>query len=79
MKKNVGTTDRVIRTLAALVVAYLLFSGIVSGTLGIILGIIAIALLVTGSISFSPGYLPFHISTMKKTEGAKESARSGNN
>jgi hypothetical protein len=68
MKKNMGTADRAVRTILAIVLAYLIYNGTLSGTLGIILGIVAILFLVTSAISFCPGYLPFKISTLKKTK-----------
>lgn len=67
MKKNMGTTDRIVRTVAALVVGYLLYDGTLSGTAGVILGIVAIVLLLTSAISFCPLYTPLKISTMKKS------------
>ena len=66
MKKNIGTIDRTIRIVAALVVAVLLLTGSIQGTLGIVLGIIALALLVTSAFAFCPGYLPFKISTKRE-------------
>ncbi len=66
MTKNMGTADRVIRTIAALVIGVLLLNETISGTLGIILGLLAIIFLATGAIGFCPLYLPFKISTFKK-------------
>jgi Na+(H+)/acetate symporter ActP len=60
MKKNVGTTDRVIRVLLAVVVAVLYFTNQISGTLAVIL-------VLTSVVSFCPLYLPFKLST-KKTD-----------
>lgn len=37
MKKNMGSTDRIIRVLLAAVVAFLYFGNVVSGTIGIVL------------------------------------------
>lgn len=64
--KNMGTADRVIRIVLALIFAYLYFTGTVSGALGIILLVLAVIFLLTGFISFCPLYLPFKISTNKK-------------
>jgi hypothetical protein len=66
MKKNMGIADRVIRILLAVVVAVLYYTGMISGTVAIILGIIAIAFFLTSLVSFCPLYLPFGISTSKK-------------
>ena len=68
MKSNMGMADRVIRILVAAIIAILYFTNQISGTAAIILGIIAIAFLLTGFISFCPGYLPFKLSTKKKGE-----------
>lgn len=56
MKKNMGTTDKIIRTIIALIAAYLYFSGIVTGTLGIVLIVVAVIFLLTSLISFCPLY-----------------------
>jgi hypothetical protein len=66
MKKNMGTADRVIRTVVAVVIALLYFTGTISGTLAVVLSIIAIAFLLTSAISFCLVYVPFGISTKKK-------------
>jgi hypothetical protein len=58
-----GTIDRVIRALLAVVVAVLYFTGVISGTLAIILGVIAAILLLTSIVGFCPLYAPFNIST----------------
>ena len=65
MKKNMGKMDRLLRSLAALMIGYLLIKGTISGTLGIILAIVAIAFLVTSLVSWCPAYLPFGLSTRK--------------
>ena len=66
MKKNMGTTDRIIRLLLVALVAVLYFTNVISGTLALILGILAVIFLITSLISFCPLYLPFGISTRKK-------------
>jgi len=65
MNKNMGTTDRVIRILLAAAVAILYFTGAISGTTAIILGLLGLILLLTSLMSFCPLYLAFKISTMK--------------
>lgn len=66
MKVNIGTIDRVVRTLAALAVAVLYFTGRISGTVAIVLGLFATIFLLTGLVSWCPVYLPFGLSTMKR-------------
>jgi len=65
MKKNVGNADRVVRLIAAVVLAVLYFTGTVSGTLGVVLLVIAAILLATSAVSICPIYMPFKFSTRK--------------
>jgi len=66
MKKNLGTSDKVIRILIAVVFAVLFFTHVITGTIGIILLILAVVFVLTSLISFCPLYWPFGISTAKK-------------
>jgi hypothetical protein len=68
MKKNMGTIDKVIRVLIAVIIGVLYFAGIISGTLAIILLILAGIFILTSIVSFCPLYLPFGINTDKKKE-----------
>lgn len=63
MKANMGTADKIIRILLAITVGILYYFGIISGTLAIILGVLALVFVITSFISFCPLYLPFGIST----------------
>ena len=63
MSMNEGTADRVIRVIVGLVAAVLAVAVGLSGTAGIILGIVAVILLVTGAIGFCPLYALLHFST----------------
>ena len=65
MTKNMGTIDRVIRLSLAIIVAILYFTGNISGTVAIVLGIFAIAFFITSLIQYCPAYLPFGIKTTK--------------
>ena len=65
MKPNIGTADRIIRAVLAIILAVLYFSGTVTGTLGIILLVLAGVFLLTSMISFCPLYAPFKFSTRK--------------
>lgn len=60
-----GTADKAIRILIAVVIAALYFTNVISGTLAIILGILAVVFVLTSFISFCPLYLPFGINTSK--------------
>lgn len=66
MKKNMGTIDKVVRILIAIVIAGLYFANLISGTAAIILLIIAGMFIITSFISFCPLYLPFGINTNSK-------------
>ena len=66
MKNNMGTIDKVIRVLIALVFAALYFTGTVTGVLGYILLALGGIFILTSVISFCPLYLPFGLSTCKK-------------
>ena len=74
MNANMGTADRVIRVLIALGVAALYFTGKVSGTVAIVLGIVAIVFLLTSLSGWCPGYLPFGFSTRKPPRGPSPGA-----
>jgi len=66
MNKNMGTADRVIRTLVAVGIAVLYFMGKLSGTLALVLEIVAVLFLLTSLTGWCPGYLPFGLSTAGK-------------
>ena len=63
MKKNMGTVDRIIRVLLAAVFAYLYFSGVVTGTLGIVFVVLGGVFVLTSLISFCPLYTLVGFST----------------
>ncbi len=65
MIKNMSNIDRGIRIVVAAVIATLYFSGMVTGTLGIVLLVLAAVFLITSSIAFCPLYVPLKISTRK--------------
>lgn len=65
MKKNMGSTDRIIRVLLAAVFVVLFFTGTVTGTLGIILLVLAGVFVLTSLVSFCPLYAPFGLSTCR--------------
>jgi amino acid transporter len=66
MKKNMGTFDRLFRTLLAVLVGILYWMNIISGTVAIVLGILAIIFLLTSLVSTCPLYMPFGLSTRKE-------------
>lgn len=68
MKRNMGLVDRIIRIALAGLVAVLYFTGQLSPVAAIILGILAVVFLLTGIIGVCPLYLPFGISTKRKSQ-----------
>ena len=47
MNKNVGSKDRIVRTVLAIGLAVLVYVGVVEGTAGIVVGVVAAYLLIT--------------------------------
>ncbi|PIB26882.1 DUF2892 domain-containing protein [Maribacter sp. 4G9] len=68
MKKNMGNADRIIRVIIAVLIAALYFTNVITGTLGLVLLVLAGVFVLTSVISFCPLYAPFGIRTcpMKK-------------
>ncbi len=65
MKKNMGSADRMIRIIIAVIIGILYFTGYISGTLAIVLAVIGGIFLLTGFVNFCPLYVPFGITTLK--------------
>lgn len=68
MKKNMGSIDKAVRILAAVVIAILYFMGSITGTTAIILLVVAGVFILTSMMSFCPLYAPFGFSTRKKED-----------
>lgn len=66
MKKNMGSLDKTIRLAIALLIAVLYFTQVISGTLALVLGAVALIFVLTSLVSFCPLYLPFGIKTCRK-------------
>ncbi|MBI3396645.1 MAG: DUF2892 domain-containing protein [Spirochaetia bacterium] len=64
--KNMGTIDRIARVVIALIVGGLYLSGMISGTVAIVLGALAVVFVATAAIGMCPLYLPFGLSTKGK-------------
>jgi len=67
MTRNVGSADRVIRTLVALAIGVLIMGGQLTGTAAVILGIVAVVLLVTGATGVCPLYALLKLTTAKRS------------
>lgn len=68
MRKNMGTIDKVLRILAAIVIAVLYFTHVITGILAIVLLVFAAAFIITSLISNCPMYPLLGINTRKKEE-----------
>lgn len=67
MKANMGTIDRIMRILLAISIGIAWYVGLISGVLAIVLGSIAVIFVLTSLVSFCPLYLPFGLSTLRKS------------
>jgi len=65
MKKNMGTTDKIIRIVVAIIVAALYITETVTGVLGIVLLVAGGIFLATSLVNFCPLYTIFGMSTCK--------------
>ena len=66
MKTNMGTADRAIRVIVALVIVALYFFNVISGTVAIVLLVLGGVFILTSAVSFCPLYWPFGLSTKSK-------------
>jgi hypothetical protein len=65
MKLNTGSPDRIIRILIAVVIAVLYFTNVITGTLAIVLLVLAGIMLVTALVGFCPLYALFGLNSKK--------------
>ncbi|MDD8030545.1 MAG: DUF2892 domain-containing protein [Acidobacteriota bacterium] len=65
-RKNMSAVDRTIRTLLAVIMAVLVFTGAVKGALAYIFVILTVIFFITSLLGFCPLYVIFGISTLKK-------------
>ena len=63
MKLNMGTTDRIVRLAIAAIIAVLYFTNMITGTLAIVLLVIAGIFILTSLVSFCPIYAMLGINT----------------
>ena len=66
MKANMGTLDRTIRIILAVMIAAFCFCDEISGVLAIVLAVIAAAFLITSYFAYCPLYRPLGLSTRKE-------------
>lgn len=72
MKKNMGSTDRIIRLIIAALIAILYLTEVLSGTLGTVLLILAGIFLITSIFRYCPLYVPFGLNTLSDKEQKKQ-------
>lgn len=65
MKSNLSKMDRMIRLVIATLIIILYTMGMISGTVAIVLGVVAGIFLLTSMVSFCPLYKALGISTKK--------------
>lgn len=65
MKKNMGNTDRIVRIVAAIVIAVLFLTGTIQGTIAYILITLGVVFLLTSFVSFCPLYALVGLNTCK--------------
>ncbi len=70
MKKNMGTLDRFIRVVLALIVVVLYLAGQISGTAALVLGLLAVVFIVTGLVGSCPLYGAIGFSTNRPKPAA---------
>ena len=68
MKKNMGSTDKLIRLAVAIVLIVLYWRHVVTETLGIIALVVALIFTITSLLSFCPIYAIFGLKSCKKEE-----------
>lgn len=73
MKKNMGSIDRIIRVILAIIIGVLYYTQIIGGTLGLVLVVFAGVFLLTSFVSFCPLYTILGINTceVKESKGTK--------
>ncbi|MBX7493904.1 DUF2892 domain-containing protein [Qipengyuania sp. 1NDW9] len=65
MTKNMGSLDKTVRLIAAVVLIALAATGTIGGVFAIAAYVVAAIFVVTSMVSVCPAYLPFGISTRK--------------
>ena len=77
MKRNMGTLDRVLRTVIA--APALIIVGLVVFEVGSVLSVVAFVLagvmLAASAVGFCPNYVPFGVSTLSPTAGSRRHTR----
>lgn len=65
MPKNMGQVDRLVRIIVGLAIAAAYFMGLISGTLALILGVVAAVFVLTSLVGTCPAYMPLGLTTRR--------------
>ena len=68
MTKNIGSTDKIVRLLLAVVGLVVYFTGTVTGTWGLVILIVGVILGLTALINFCPIWATFGVKTTPRSE-----------
>jgi uncharacterized membrane protein len=68
MKKNMGSTDKIIRLIIAAIILVLFLTDVITGTVAIVLLVLAAVLVLTSLVSFCPLYVPLGLKTCPRKE-----------
>lgn len=66
MPKNMGSLDKTLRVIVAVVLAVLTYMGQITGTWAVVAGVVAAVFVLTSLIGTCPAYLPLGMSTCPK-------------
>ncbi|MBS1773255.1 MAG: DUF2892 domain-containing protein [Bacteroidetes bacterium] len=66
MKQNMGTTDKIVRIVLAIILGLLYFNDVVIGVAGIALMVLAVVFLATSLVGFCPLYTLVGVNTCPK-------------
>jgi len=66
MTKNMGTLDRTLRIIVAVILIALAATGSITGTWAIVAYVVAAVFILTSLVKFCPAYLPLGINTCSK-------------
>lgn len=66
MKKNTGNADRIIRLMLGVVIAFLFFTNVITGTIALVLLLVALIFVFTSIIGFCPIYAMLGLNTCPK-------------
>ncbi len=66
MQKNMGGADRGIRSVIGIVIGGLYFTGMISGTVAVVLAIVGVIFNLTSAAGSCPAYVPLGLDTRNR-------------